>query len=77
MGKSGCFVPGAFASFSTPPLTHALRVAGVPTLRVTISDPVQAAGGGDPSTQATLWHVLRLAGVATPILGYGRLLRDL
>jgi maleate isomerase len=28
------------------------------------------------STQATLWHVLRLAGVATPIAGYGRLLRD-
>jgi maleate isomerase len=28
------------------------------------------------STQATLWHVLRLAGVATPIPGYGRLLRD-
>jgi len=28
------------------------------------------------STQATLWHVLRLAGIATPIPGYGRLLRD-
>ena len=28
------------------------------------------------STQATLWHVLRLAGVATPISGYGRLLRN-
>jgi maleate isomerase len=28
------------------------------------------------STQATLWHVLRLAGVAAPIPGYGRLLRD-
>src|SRR5438445_13835441 len=28
------------------------------------------------STQATLWHVLRLAGVATPIPGYGRLLRN-
>ena len=28
------------------------------------------------STQATLWHVLRLAGVDTPIAGYGRLLRD-
>jgi maleate isomerase len=28
------------------------------------------------STQATLWHVLRLAGVATPIPGCGRLLRD-
>jgi maleate isomerase len=26
------------------------------------------------STQATLWHALRLAGVATPIPGYGRLL---
>jgi maleate isomerase len=26
------------------------------------------------STQATLWHVLRLAGVTTPISGYGRLL---
>jgi maleate isomerase len=26
------------------------------------------------STQATLWHVLRLAGVDTPIPGYGRLL---
>ncbi len=28
------------------------------------------------STQATLWHVLRLAGVSTPIPGYGRLLRE-
>jgi maleate isomerase len=28
------------------------------------------------STQATLWHVLRLAGVTTPIAGYGRLLRE-
>ena len=28
------------------------------------------------STQATLWHVLRLAGVSTPISGYGRLLRE-
>jgi len=28
------------------------------------------------STQATLWHVLRLAGVTTPIPGYGRLLRE-
>lgn len=28
------------------------------------------------STQATLWHVLRLAGIAAPIPGYGRLLRE-
>ena len=28
------------------------------------------------STQATLLHVLRLAGVTAPIAGYGRLLRD-
>ncbi len=28
------------------------------------------------STQATLWHVLRLAGVTTAIPGYGRLLRE-
>jgi maleate isomerase len=28
------------------------------------------------STQATLWHVLRLAGVDTPIPGYGRLFRE-
>jgi len=28
------------------------------------------------STQATLWHVLRLAGVTAPIAGYGRLLRE-
>lgn len=28
------------------------------------------------STQATLWHVLRLAGIATSIPGYGRLLRE-
>jgi maleate isomerase len=28
------------------------------------------------STQATLWHVLRLAGVETPIPDYGRLLRE-
>jgi maleate isomerase len=28
------------------------------------------------STQATLWHILRLAGVAAPIPGYGRLLRE-
>jgi ABC-2 type transport system ATP-binding protein len=51
-------VPGAFASFSTPVLNHPVDVAGVPKLRVTISDPVQAAGGGDPSTQATLFFKL-------------------
>ena len=28
------------------------------------------------STQAVLWHLLRLAGVTTPIAGYGRLLRE-
>ena len=28
------------------------------------------------STQATFWHALRLAGVTTPIPGYGRLLRE-
>jgi maleate isomerase len=28
------------------------------------------------STQATLWHVLRLAGADAPIAGYGRLLRE-
>ena len=28
------------------------------------------------STQAVLWHLLRLAGVATPIHGFGRLLRE-
>ena len=28
------------------------------------------------STQATLWHVLRLAGVAAPLSGCGRLLRE-
>src|ERR1051325_266422 len=28
------------------------------------------------STQAALWHVLRLAGVDAPIAGYGRLLRE-
>src|SRR5947209_2158054 len=28
------------------------------------------------STQAVLWHALRLAGVTTPISGYGRLLRE-
>lgn len=28
------------------------------------------------STQATLWHALRLAGVADPITGYGRLLAE-
>ncbi len=28
------------------------------------------------STQATLWHVLRIAGVTKPIPGYGRLLRE-
>ena len=28
------------------------------------------------STQATLWHVLRLAGVDSPIPGHGRLLRE-
>ncbi len=48
-------VPGAFASFSTPPLRRNLDVAGIPKLRVTISDPIQAAGGGDPATQATLF----------------------
>ena len=28
------------------------------------------------STQAVLWHLLRLAGVASPIQGFGRLLRE-
>jgi maleate isomerase len=28
------------------------------------------------STQAVLWHLLRLAGVNTPIHGFGRLLRE-
>jgi maleate isomerase len=28
------------------------------------------------STQAVLWHLLRLAGVGTPIRGFGRLLRE-
>ena len=28
------------------------------------------------STQAVLWHLLRLAGVETPIAGFGRLLRE-
>ena len=28
------------------------------------------------STQAVLWHALRLAGVSAPISGYGRLLRE-
>ncbi|HUC73464.1 MAG TPA: hypothetical protein VMS01_19905 [Stellaceae bacterium] len=28
------------------------------------------------STQAVLWHLLRLSGVTTPIPGYGRLLRE-
>ena len=28
------------------------------------------------STQAVLWHLLRLAGVETPIHGFGRLLRE-
>jgi len=28
------------------------------------------------STQAVLWHLLRLAGVASPIHGFGRLLRE-
>lgn len=28
------------------------------------------------STQATLWHVLQLAGVTAPLPGYGRLLRE-
>ena len=28
------------------------------------------------STQATLWHTLRLAGVTTPITGFGRLFRE-
>ena len=28
------------------------------------------------STQAVLWHLLRLAGVESPIYGYGRLLYE-
>src|SRR5712671_2790060 len=39
-------------------------------LEVRIGKPVVT------STQATLWHVLRLAGVKAPIAGYGRLLRE-
>jgi maleate isomerase len=42
----------------------------IDTLEARIGKPVVT------STQATLWHVLRLAGSGTPIAGYGRLLRD-
>jgi maleate isomerase len=43
-----------------------------------IIDRLEAAIGKPvvTSTQATLWHVLRLAGVSDPIPGYGRLLRE-
>ena len=42
----------------------------IDALEARIGKPVVA------STQATLWHVLRLAGIDAPIAGYGRLLRD-
>ena len=43
-----------------------------------IIDRLEAAIGKPvvSSTQATLWHMLRLAGVTDPIAGYGRLLRE-
>jgi len=52
----------ACLNFRSHPIIHALEAR--------IGKPVVT------STQATLWHVLRLAGVATPIPGYGRLLRN-
>ena len=42
----------------------------IDTLEARIGKPVVT------STQAVLWHGLRLAGVAAPISGYGRLLRE-
>ena len=42
----------------------------IDTLEARIGKPVVT------STQATLWHALRLADVSVPVLGYGRLLRE-
>jgi len=59
--------PGADALVLTCLNTRSHRV--VEALEAEIGKPVVT------STQATFWHLLRLAGVADPISGYGQLLR--
>jgi maleate isomerase len=45
-------------------------------IRLSTHSRQESASRSSPSTQAVLWHLLRLAGVDAPILGYGRLLRE-
>lgn len=54
----------------------ALVISCLNTRSHTVIEPLEKALGKPvvTSTQATLWHALRLAGIEDPIVGYGRLL---
>lgn len=67
-----------FALRSWNPASDGMIIACLNFRSHPIIDRLEAAIGKPvvTSTQATLWHVLRLAGVADPIPGYGRLLRE-
>lgn len=58
------------------PNADALVVSCLNTRSHTVIDKLEQAIGKPvvTSTQATLWHALRLAGIEDPITGYGRLL---
>jgi maleate isomerase len=58
------------------PDADALVVSCLNTRSHTVIERLEQALGKPvvTSTQATLWHALRLAGIADPIAGYGRLL---
>jgi maleate isomerase len=67
-----------FALRSWDPASDGMIIACLNFRSHPIIDRLEAAIGKPvvTSTQATLWHVLRLAGVTDPIPGYGRLLRE-
>jgi maleate isomerase len=58
------------------PRADALIMTCLNTRSHTVIDRLEKALGKPviTSTQATLWHALRLAGIVDPIAGFGRLL---
>lgn len=67
LGRRGC-----------DPKAEALIITCLNTRSHTVIARLEQALGRPviTSTQATLWHALRLAGIADPITGYGRLLAE-
>lgn len=67
-----------FALRSWDPASDGMIIACLNFRSHPIIDALEARTGKPvvTSTQATLWHVLRIAGVGAPIRGYGRLLRE-